>query len=154
MNGILSGGNNQESHQNSSTSVAGFTSSLEKGLIETRIVRGQARQIYIGKHLIAIAFVQNRKRDQAALVLEFESMHCNTKRCLISRGDLVGRGVKRIFESLLARGYYYEPKQRDALLGYLSGLGCELPEVIADEADRISMDINSLVFNPSSLPNY
>jgi hypothetical protein len=122
-----------------------FSSSLASGLVETRIVKGQSLQVYLGKHLAAIASVQNREENQSALILEFESMNGNLKRCFISRGDLVGRGGKKIFASLLARGYYYERKHQDVILDYLSGLGRELPEIIAYEGDFIGVDLSKLV---------
>jgi hypothetical protein len=124
-----------------------FSSSIGSGLVETRIIKGSRQHVCIGKHLVAIAFVQSRQGNQAALRLEFESMNGNIKRCIISRCDLVGRGGKKIFATLLSRGYYYELKQREALLDYLSGLGCELPEIIADETDRICLDLDKLVFD-------
>jgi hypothetical protein len=74
-----------------------FSSSLESGLVEMRIVRNQPQQFYIGKYLVAIAFIQNRAGNKAALLLEFESIHGNLRRCIVARGDLVGRGVKPAF---------------------------------------------------------
>ncbi|WP_373539339.1 hypothetical protein [Chamaesiphon sp.] len=124
-----------------------FSSSIDSGLVKTKIVKGQPLQVHIGKHLIAIASVQNREENQAALILEFESMNGSIKRCLISRGDLVGCGREKIFSTLLARGYYYERKHHDVILDYLSGLGCGLPEIIADELTRIGMELDNLVFD-------
>ena len=127
-----------------------FSSSIDSGLVKTKIAKGQTLRVYIGKHLIAIASVQNREENQAALILEFESMNGSIKRCLISRGDLVGCGRKKIFSTLLARGYYYERKHQDVILDYLSELGCGLPEIIANELDRIVMDLDKLVFDVAS----
>lgn len=124
-----------------------FSSSLEDGLVETKIVRNRTQRVYIGKHLIARACVQNRNRDRAALILEFDSMHGNIKRCIIDRGDLVSHCVKKIFTILLERGYFYELKQRKLLLDYLSSLGCELPELIFEEVERICLNLDILVFD-------
>lgn len=138
---------NRSSTDTSKSQISQFSSSIEDGLVGIRIVKNRPQRIYIGKHLVAIASVQNHKRDRAALILEFEAMHGNINRCIISRGDLVGHGVKKIFTLLLARGYYYELKQRNVLLDYLSGLGCELPEIIVDEIDRICLNLDVLVFD-------
>jgi hypothetical protein len=129
------------------TSERQFSSSIDSGLVKTKIVKGQSLQVYIGKHLAAIASLQSRQGDQAALLLEFESMYGNVKRCIIRREDLVSRGGKKIFTSLLARGYYYELKHQEVILDYLSGLGRSLPIIIADEFDRIGMDVNKLVLD-------
>jgi hypothetical protein len=138
---------NQTSTDTTKGQFSRFSSSLEDGLVETKIVRSRTQRVYIGKHLVAIASVQNRDKNRAALILEFESMRGNIKRCIISRGDLVGHGVKRIFTILLARGYCYKPKQRSVLLDYLSDLGCELPEIIVEEIDRIFLNLDILVFD-------
>jgi hypothetical protein len=124
-----------------------FSSSIDSGLVKTKITKGQPRQVYIGRHLIAIASVQNREENQSELILEFESMNGSIKRCVISRGDFVGRGKKKIFSTLLERGYCYERKHQDAILDYLSSLGGELPEIIADGIDRIAMDLSKVVFD-------
>ena len=127
-----------------------FNSSIDSGLRSYQFRKNCRTQVYIGKHLIAIASVQNREENQAALILEFQSMNGSIKRCLISRGDLVGCGREKIFSILLARGYYYERKHQDVILDYLSGLGCGLPEIIADELNRIAMDLDKLVFDVAS----
>jgi hypothetical protein len=138
---------NRTATDTSKCQISRFSSSLEDGLVEMRIVKNRTQRVYIGKHLIAIASVQNRDKNRAALILEFEAMHGNINRCIISRGDLVGHGVKKIFTILLTRGYYYELKQRNVLLDYLSGLGCELPEIIVSEIDRVCLNLDFLVFD-------
>jgi hypothetical protein len=135
----------------STTDNTQFSSSINDGLSCYQIKKNCRSQVSIGKHLAAIASVQSRQGEQAALLLEFESMHGNIKRCIVRREDLARRGGKKIFTSLLARGYYYELKHQKVILDYLSGLGCGLPEIIADEFDRIGMDLNKLVPKVASI---
>jgi hypothetical protein len=129
----------------STDDVPRFNSSIDNGLRFYQIKKNCRSQVSIGKHLTAIASIQSRQGDQAALVLEFESMHCDIKRCIIRREDLVSRGGEKIFASLLARGYYYDLEHQASILVYLSGLGVGLPEIIADEITRIGMDLEKLV---------
>ncbi len=122
-----------------------FDSSIANGLRFYQIEKNCRSQVCIGKHLVAIASVQDAQGDNAALVLEFELMNGNIKRCLIRREDLVSRGGEKIFASLLARGYHYDLEHQASILVYLSGLGVGLPEIIADEFGRIGMDLEKLV---------
>jgi hypothetical protein len=131
----------------STDDVPRFNSSIENGLRFYQVKKGCRAQVSIGKHLVAIASIQNRQGDRAALLLEFESIQREIKRCIVRREDLVSCGGEKIFASLLARGYYYRLEYRDVILDYLSGLGGELPEIIADGIDRIAMDLSKLVFD-------
>ncbi len=45
------------------------------------------------------------------------------------------------------RKYCYDLKHQETILDYLSGLGFGLPKIMADEGDRIGMDLNKLVFD-------
>jgi hypothetical protein len=124
-----------------------FASSIEDGLTEMRIAQNRPHRVYIGNHLVAIAYIQNRANNQAALILEFETIRGNSSRCIISKRDFVGRGIKNIFGSLLTRGYHYERKQREAILDYLSELGAELPTIVVKEHDRADLNLHALVFD-------
>jgi hypothetical protein len=123
-----------------------FNSSIDSGLRSYQFRKNCRTQVCIGKHLVAIASIQSRQGDQAALVLEFAAGNGNIKRCLIRREDLISRGGEKIFASLLARGYYYDLEHQASILVYLSGLGVGLPEIIADEITRIGMELEKLVF--------
>jgi hypothetical protein len=134
----------------STTNSTQFSSSINNGLRFYQIKKNCRSQVCIGKHLVAIASIQSRQGDQAALVLEFAAGNGNIKRCLIRREDLISRGGEKIFASLLARGYYYDLEHQASILVYLSGLGVGLPEIVADELNRIAMDLDKLVFDVAS----
>lgn len=144
---MLSDKHLQEFEASAISQLSQFSSSVEDGLTEMRIFRNRPRRVYIGKHLIGIAYIQNRASNQAALILEFETIQGNRNRCIAYRRDLVGRGSKKIFGSLLARGYHYDRNQRDAILDYLSELGAELPTIILQKHERADLYLDVLVLD-------
>jgi hypothetical protein len=144
---MLSDKHLQEFEASAIGQLSQFSSSRQDGLTEIRIVSNRHYRIYLGQHLIAIANIQNRASNQAELMLEFETIHGNSSRCIISRRDLVGRGSKKIFASLLSRGYRYERKQCEAILDYLSELGAELPTIILKKHECVDLYLDVLVLD-------
>lgn len=123
-----------------------FNSSINAGLRSHHLRKNCLAQVYVGKHLTAIAYLQSRFGHEAALLLEFESIHGSIKRCIVRREDFACGG-KKVFACLLSRGYCYDLKHQETILNYLSGLGAGLPEILADEQDRICMDLDKIVLD-------
>lgn len=119
-----------------------FSSSIKSGLVKTRIARNQPQEVYIGNHLVAIDLIQINGDGDLKLMLEFESIDGTTRRCIISRLDLAGRGTTKIFSTLLAQGYCFERKYRNAIIDYLLKLGEEIPLTDVNISDYMVMHRN------------
>jgi putative DNA primase/helicase len=103
-----------------------FSSSHEAGLILTMFDSdGKSKNIPVGNHLKAVAYINNLDKDGSSLLLEFKSMRGHVCRWTMPRAELAGDGTQLISQ-LLSRGYAYSPSKKKDLLTYLHGLGTDL----------------------------
>jgi putative DNA primase/helicase len=112
-----------------------FTSSIETGLVEVKVIEGKEIPIPIGNHLEAIARVNNPEGTDATLLLKFKTYYGSISRWSMSRGFL-GGDSRDITSELLRLGYHYERGRKKELLEYLHSLGSQIEQayIITDSS--------------------
>jgi uncharacterized protein (DUF927 family) len=82
----------------------------------------------VGNHLEAIAYCESPDGTGAGILIEFRTQRGKAHRVLVPRGTLTGDGSEAL-RFLADRGYHFHRKQKQLLLDYLFGLGCEVVRV-------------------------
>jgi putative DNA primase/helicase len=110
-----------------------FTTSWDGGLkwvTWEKNEEGETRRVpkTIGNHLEAIAYCESPDGTGAGILIEFRTQRGKAHRVLVPRGTLTGDGSEAL-RFLADRGYHFHRKQKQLLLDYLFGLGCEVVRV-------------------------
>ena len=110
-----------------------FTTSWERGLkykTSEKDENGETKTTTksIGNHLIAVAYCESPDGTGAGILIEFRTQRGKAHRVLVPRGTLTGDGSEAL-RFLADRGYHFHRKQKQLLLDYLFGLGCEAVRV-------------------------
>ena len=79
----------------------------------------------VGNHIEAIAYCQNPEGGGTGILIECRNQRGKVSRVLIPRGTLTGDGSEAL-RFLAELGYHYHRRQKQLLLDYLFGLGCEI----------------------------
>jgi putative DNA primase/helicase len=117
----------ESSENKPAAKASNFTSSIETGLVEVKVIEGKEIPIPIGNHLEAIARVNNPEGTDATLLLEFKTYYGSISRWSMSRGFL-GGDSRDITSELLRLGYHYERGRKKELLEYLHSLGLQIEQ--------------------------
>jgi putative DNA primase/helicase len=104
-----------------------FTSSIETGLVESKYTADGERNVTIGNHLEATAWIDNPDQDGAALLLEFKTCKGLIRRWTMRRACLGGDSAEIVSE-LSRRGYSFHYEQKKSLLTYLYSLGSKIEQ--------------------------
>lgn len=110
-----------------------FTTSWEGGLKWETVEStpdGEPKRVRksVGNHLEAIAYCESPDSTGAGILIEFRTQRGKAHRVLVPRGTLTGDGSEAL-RFLADRGYHFHRKQKQLLLDYLFGLGCEVVRV-------------------------
>ena len=110
-----------------------FTTSWEGGLKWETTEKNEDGEIKpvrksVGNHLDAIAYCESPDSTGAGILIEFRTQRGKAHRVLVPRGTLTGDGSEAL-RFLADRGYHFHRKQKQLLLDYLFGLGCEVVRV-------------------------
>lgn len=110
-----------------------FTTSWEGGLKWETVEstpEGESSRVRksVGNHLEAISYCESPDGTGAGILIEFRTQRGKAHRVLVPRGTLTGDGSEAL-RFLADRGYHFHRKQKQLLLDYLFGLGCEVVRV-------------------------